>query len=159
MAPAPLKIGMYYFARMMTSKSTPAVVTIAPGYVHVASQDQVIFEAPLPQTELKFSGATGAITLVGPAGKAIIAAIGSFKGAAFTPAQTEAIHQAQFAAAQDPAAQSLELSRVVWVGGPSAVDGSAWGGLQSLLNKEALDQRRVGGIVRDALIAAGARKA
>lgn len=154
---SPLKIGMYHFARMMTSKSTPVVVTITPGHVEVVSTDGPVFQAPLDQVSLKHSRTTGALTLSAPSGKTILAAVGSAKGAAFSAQQEQEVQQAQAAAAQDPSAATLELSQLVWVGKPGSVDGSYGGGMRSLAAGEAPDQRRVGGIVRDALVAAGAR--
>lgn len=154
-----MKIGMYHFARMMTSKSTPVVVTVSPERIHVTSTEQVLLDASPAQVGVKPSKMSGAITLIGPSGKVIVAAIGSNSGAPFTAEQEAEIQAAQEAAAQDPEASHLELSRTLWVGRGTNADGSYQGTLRSLKDGDANAQRHIGGIVREALIAVGAQPA
>lgn len=152
---APMKIGMYYFRRMLTSKSTPVVVTVAPDRITVAAADQLLLDAAAQQVAVKRSKVSGALTLTSPTGDVIIAGIGSHSGAEFSPQQEAEIVAAQQAAAADPQTAQLELAQTLWVGRPTVADGSYRGALRSF--PDAKSQRRIGPIVADAMIAAGAR--
>lgn len=159
MSATPMKIGMYHFARMMTSKSTPAVVTISPGRIHVATADQVLLDAAPGQLQLKFSKLSGAITLLTPAGKVILAGVGSASATQHSAQQEEEIRAAQQAASQDPQISHLALSQLLWAGRTTTVDGTYHGGLQSILSGDAAAQKRIGQTVREAMMAAGVQPA
>lgn len=158
MAPAPMKIGLYFFEKMMTSKSTPVVLTVAPGQVTVASTSQLLLDAPAQQLNIKRSRATGAVTLTTPQGKLILSALGSNSGESFTAEQTAEIVAAQQVAATDPQAAQLELGRTLWVGQPIQADGSYQGALRSMAQGDSKAQRKIGVIVADALVAAGVQQ-
>lgn len=159
MSATPMKIGMYHFARMMTSKSTPAVVTISPGRIHVATADQVLLDAAPGEVQLKMSKLSGAITLLAPAGKVILAGVGSASAAPHSPQQEEEIRAAQQTVSQDPQVSHIALSQLLWAGRTTNVDGSYQGGLKSLLDGDAAAQKRIGQTVRDAMFAAGVQPA
>ncbi|WIY83623.1 hypothetical protein [Propionimicrobium sp. PCR01-08-3] len=173
-----MKAGMYYFARWMTSKSTPVVVTVSPGHLTIASSDTVMYDGPSQQVQVKLGKATGALTLTTPAGKLLIAAMGATNSPAFTPAQIQEIVNAQQVAIKDLQASQLELGRILWIGGtytdqtafgpgdiadaiagPSI--GSIAGDARAMMQgfSEAKDQKQAGVIVRDAMVAAGAQSA
>lgn len=154
MSATPMKIGMYYFERMMTSKSTPVVLTISPERVQVVS-DRVLLDTPPAHLQLKLGKLTAAITLLAPAGKLILAGLGSHTGAAHTSQQEAEIAQAQQIASQDPQISHIELSQTLWLGRTTSADGSYYGSLRSLRAKDASVQKAVGKMVHEALLAAG----
>lgn len=159
MPPTPMKIGMYLFQKMMTSKSDPVVVTVAPGRITVAASGGIVLDAAAQEVGVKRGTVTGAVTLRTARGKMILAAVGSHSGARFTPEQEAEIWHNQHAAAADPQTSQLELGRTMWIGRPTNADGSAGGALQSMREGDAKAQKKIGGIVADAMIAAGARPA
>lgn len=159
MPSVPMKIGMYLFPRMLTSKSTPVVVTIGPERLTVASADQLLVDASPAQLRVKPSKVSGAITLLAPDSKIILAALGSNSAAAFSAEQEEEIRSAQQIAAQDPEASQLELAQTLWVGRPVTADGTYQGAIRSMKEGDGGHQRRVGGIVEDALLAVGVQPA
>lgn len=159
MSATPMKIGLYHYARMMTSKSTPVVVTISPARIHVASADEVLLDAVPGQLQLKISKLSGAVTLVAPTGKFILAALGSASAAAHTQQQEAEIRDAQQVVSNDPQVSHIELSQLLWAGRTTSVDGSYQGGLRSILDGDAAAQKRIGNVVRDAMLAAGVRPA
>lgn len=159
MSATPMKIGMYHFARMMTSKSTPVVVTISPGRIHVATAEQVLLDAAPGQLQLKMSKLSGAITLLTPTGKVILAGLGSASGVPHSPQQEEEIRAAQQVVSQDPQVSHIALSQLLWAGRTTSVDGSYQGGLKSIIEGDAAAQKRIGQTVRDAMLAAGVQPA
>lgn len=159
MQPAPMKIGMYFYRRMMTSKSDPVVVTVAPGRISVVAIDHVILDAPAQHVQVKAGKASGTVTLTGPQGKVILAGLGSPTAPVHSPEQVMEVQAAQQIAARDPQTSQLELGRMVWVGRQHQADGTKQGGLASVAAGDAGMQRRVGGIVAEAMIAAGAQPA
>lgn len=159
MTVAAMKIGMYHFARMMTSKSTPVVVTISPERIHVASAAEVLLDAPAAQVQVKPSKISGALTLLWPQGKCIVAALGSNSAGDLSAEQEAEIREAQETASQHPDNEAIELARLLWLGRPVTVDGSYQGALRSMAQGEVRDQRQIGAVVMDALLAVGARTA
>lgn len=157
MTVAPMKIGMYHFVRMMTSKSTPVVVTISPERIRVASAAETLLDAPAAQVQVKSSRMTGALTLLGPQGKCIIAALGSNSGGSLSSEQETEIHEAQEAASRHPDNETIELAGLLWLGRPVTADGSYQGAIRSMAQGEARDQRQIGAVVKDALLAVGAQ--
>lgn len=155
----PLSIGMHHYKRMMTSKSTPVVVTISPERIHIASTDQVFLDSEPAQLQAKKTKLVGAITIASRSEKMIVAAIGAATSGAFTQAQVTEIQQVQAAASQDPQASQLELARTLWVGQATSVNGSFSGSIASLKNHEAVDQNRIGTIVLEALTTMGVQTA
>lgn len=151
---APIKIGMYYFARMMTSKSTPVVLTLSPERITVASTDAVLLDAAPSELTLKHGKVAGTLTLKGASGKTILAALGSNSAASFTQQQIDEITSAQQAAAQDPVTGQIRLAHQVWIGRPNSVDGS----YSPNGPVEAVTQSAVGGAVADVLLMAGVRQ-
>ena len=159
MQPAPMKIGMYFYRRMMTSKSDPVVVTVAPGWISVVAIGHVILDAPAQHLQVKAGKASGTVTLIGPQGKVILAGLGSPTAPLHSPEQVMEVQAAQQIAARDPQASQLELGRMVWVSRQHQADGTKHGGLASVAAGDAGEQRRLGGIVRDAMVAAGVQPA
>ncbi len=151
----PLKAGLFYFKRMMTTTSTPVVLTIAPGWVTVASQHEWLLNAALPQVGIKRSRATGAVILTSGGTKLILAGLGANNSEPHSEHQIIEVQQAQALAATDPDAATLELGRMTWIGHPVIADGTKRGSKESLKNREAQDQSRISKILYDALLAAG----
>lgn len=151
---APIKVGMYYFARMMTSKSTPVVLTLSPDRITVVSTGGVLLDSAPSELTLKHGKVAGTLTLKGASGKTILAALGSNSAASFTQQQIDEITSAQQAAAQDPATGQIGLAHEVWIGRPNSVDGS----YSTNAPAEAVTQSTIGGVVADALVLAGVRK-
>lgn len=158
-SPAPMKIGMYLFEKLMTQHSTPVVVTIAPGRVVLATEDRVLADMPAGQLSTKVSKMLKLNELHGPWGKWLLGGLGAAKSPAFTEAQAQEIMAAQQMAAHDPQASQLELAHTLWIGKPTTADGSKQGGLRSLSAGEAKLQPRVAPILDAALIAAGVHRA
>lgn len=159
MSATPMNIGMYHFARMMTSKSTPVVLSISPERIQVTSEHDALLDAPPGQLGVKISKFSGAITLIAPAGKLILAGVGSSSGAAHSPRQEAEIQQVQQAASQDPQLSQIALAQTLWVGRTTSVDGTYSGGLRSIVDGDAAAQKKIGKIVHEALTAAGVRPA
>lgn len=154
-----MKIGMYFYQRIMTSKSTPVVVTIGLGRVTVVSLEQVLLDAPAQYLQVKLGKGTGSLTVTWAQGKLILVGMGSSSSPQFTPAQVAEVQAAQQVAAQDVQTSQLELGQMIWVGKQHQLDGSKLGAIRSVAAGEGRDQRRIGGIVRDAMVAAGVQPA
>lgn len=152
-----MKIGMYLFPRMLTSKSSPVVVTLSPGRIQVADTERMVADLAAPTVRLKRSRSSGALTLTSPQGKLILAAIGSNSAAPFTQAQEAEIEAAQALAAQDPAARQFELAQITWIGRATRADGSYQGSWRSLFEGDAKAQLTIGRVVADAMVATGAQ--
>ncbi|MDO5493095.1 MAG: hypothetical protein Q4F53_05725 [Nesterenkonia sp.] len=157
-APAPMKIGMYLFEKVMTQHSTPVVVTVAPGRVVLVTADRVLADMPAHQLSTKVSKVLRLNELHGPWGKWMLGGLGAAKSPEFTEAQAREIVDAQEAAARDPHASQLELAHTVWVGRPTVADGSRSGGLNSVGAGESRMQPRIAPILDAALLAAGVRR-
>ena len=152
----PLKIGMFLFEKVMTQRSTPVILTISPGRIVLASADRVVADVPADQVRTKVSRVLKVNELHGPWGKWMLGAVGAAKSEDFTDAQ---VIEAQKAAQQDPALAQLELARTVWVGQPTAADGSWTGSLSSMAKGETKMQPRIAPMVDEALLAAGVQRA
>jgi hypothetical protein len=144
---------MYWFKRLMTSKSTPVVVTLQPGFIDVRSTDQVFLSGPTAGMSKKFSKTTGTVTVIRGGAKTILNPMGSAGAAAFTSEQTQEVLAAQHVAAQDPVLARLAAAQLPWVGGiPKDASGSVprMGAVP-----QALSQAKAGDIIKDAFTLAG----
>lgn len=155
----PLKIGMFLFEKVMTQRSTPVILTISPGRIVLASADRVVADVPADQVRTKVSRVLKVNELHGPWGKWMLGAVGAAKSEDFTDAQATEVIEAQKAAQQDPALAQLELARTVWVGQPTAADGSWTGSFSSMAKGETKMQPRIAPMVDEALLAAGVQRA
>ena len=153
--PAPMKIGLYYFAKLFTKNSEPVVLTLGPNYISVAAADRMILEAPAGAVSAKLNKMIGHITLDTPQGKFLLAAVGSAGAPAFTPPMEQDVIATQQAAAADPQTSRIRLAQTLWIGKPGQVDGSIGGGFRSMRDAEALNQNSIGRIVFEAMELAG----
>ncbi len=155
----PIKIGMYYFKRMMTTKATPVVVTFVPGRLVITAEHQVMLDAWSQDLRFTAGKVAGTSTVIAPTGSFLLAALGPNHGPSFSPEQEAEIHAAHVVAAQDPQARQLELGRTFWVGRPNKVDGTHRGAWKSLRAKDAGNQKDIARIFNDALLAIGVQPA
>lgn len=148
-------MGVYRFPRMMTTKSEPTILGVHPGRVWLTGQEGVFFDAPAQQIRAKANTTVGHVTLEVNGGKHIVAGVGSAKGAPFSSEQVHQLQASRPAIEADPTTQSLMAGRALYVGAPGKTDGSAQGGLQSLVGNEVGQQRDFGAALRELLTAVG----
>lgn len=159
MEPVPMKVGLYYFEKVMTTQSDPVVLTILPGHIRVEGDRGVLLDTPAQVASVKYGRLAGTVEIRTQAGKYLFAALGTASSQPHSPEQIREIADAQQRAAQDPGASTIELSQISWAGQQTSVDGSYVGGMKSLAKDDAGNQKKIGKIVTEALLAAGVQKA
>lgn len=155
----PLKAGMHYFPRMISTKSVPVVVTIRPGRLTVVGPDgAVIGDGPTEQLRVKYQGLKAALRVEHPGGTLLLAALASASSPLHTPEQRQEIEAAQEVAAREPALRGVALAHGVWIGENNHADGTRSGSRRMMANGELGTLKRVGTMAADALVAAGAHR-
>lgn len=148
-------MGVYRFAKMMTSKSEPAILGVLPGRVWLSGTGGVFFDALAQQIRAKANSTVGHITLEVQGTKHIVAGVGSAKGAPFSPQQIQELQASRPAIAADPGSQSLMAGRALYVATIGSTDGTYHGGLESFARNELGEQRDFGAAMRELLSAVG----
>ncbi|HIZ34464.1 MAG TPA: hypothetical protein H9815_01700 [Candidatus Ruania gallistercoris] len=153
--PPPILMGVYRFAKIMTSKSEPAILGVLPGRVWLTGADGVFFDSPAQEIKAKANATVGHVTLEVQGSKHIVAGVGSAKGAPFSPQQLQELQASRPAIAADPGSQSLLAGRALFVATVGSTDGSYQGGLESFARNELGQQRDFGAAMRELLAAVG----
>ncbi|WP_147599282.1 hypothetical protein [Flaviflexus massiliensis] len=159
MEPVPMKIGLYYFEKVMTTQSDPVVLTILPGHIRVEGDRGVLLDTPAQAATVKYGRLVGTIEIRTQRAKYLFAALGTASSQPHSPEQIREVAEAQQRAAEDPGASTIELSQISWAGQQTSVDGSYGGGMKSSTKGDAGNQKKIGKIVTDALLAVGVQKA
>ena len=151
----PILMGVYRYARLMTSTSEPTILGVLPGRVWLVGQDGLFFDAPTQAIRAKASKTVGHVTLEVDGGKHVLAGIGSASGAPFSEQQLAELAASRPAVEGHPASHSLMAGRALYVGAPGKVDGAYQGGVQSIVGREIGQQREIGTALRELLTAVG----
>ena len=160
--PPPILTGVYRFAKIMTSKSEPAILGVLPGRVWLTGTGGVFFDARAQEIQAKANSTIGHVTFevagtkhMVAGTKHMVAGVGSAKAAPFSPEQLQQLQPARQVTAADPGAQSLMAGRALHLGTVGQNDGSYHGGLESFARNELGQQRDFGVAMRELLAAVG----
>lgn len=148
-------MGVYRFAKIMTSKSEPAILGVLPGRVWLTGTGGVFFDARAQEIQAKANSTIGHVTFEVAGTKHMVAGVGSAKAAPFSPEQLQQLQPARQVTAADPGAQSLMAGRALHLGTVGQNDGSYHGGLESFARNELGQQRDFGAAMRELLAAVG----
>ncbi|WP_147915431.1 hypothetical protein [Ruania zhangjianzhongii] len=151
----PILMGVYRFAKIMTSKSEPAILGVLPGRVWLTGTGGVFFDAPAQEIQAKANTTVGHVTFEVHGTKHIVAGVGSAKGAPFSPEQVQELQASRQATEADPGSRSLMAGRALYIGTVGSNDGSYHGGLNSFARNELGQQRDFGAAMRELLSAVG----